>query len=259
MPKHDHSSFKPDVDALKSRCLIFTERLNLISFSLLIISSFIIFVVACVTYSQLQKYNSIISVTIPVGFIIISLFFIIVSLIGIIGIKREMLRLFQITIAFLLILIIIEIGIGGGTYGYRNGIQSKIQQWWDTTTDSNRNSLQTSWNCCGWSSPTDTPGSNCITNSTVLEEYQDFLTQESVKIQEGKLEELEYFELETRDLTQSASVGCQSSITNYFQQRLSAIGAVGLVFAFIQLFALVFCIILYVLLYREKNKSYLEV
>lgn len=269
MPKekrHSHKSDKP-VDVPKNQCLVFTQRLNIVSFSLVIVTAIIVLITAGVLYAQLKKYTSILTVTIPVGFIVISLFLLITAVIALIGIKRQLMKAVQVAIGFLLVLIIIELAIGGATYAYRNSLGQKMQSWWSSASNDERNQFQNDWSCCGFSEPHDFPGSNCIIkNGTTVQEYSTFSVEveeensEEMNIEEKSEEvQLDSFSSVDKQDTMRANVGCKDALIELFEKRLTPLSIVGLVFAFIQLFSLVFAVILLVVLYREKNRSYLSV
>jgi len=114
----------------------------------------------------LATYQSILRVTIPAGIIVVGVFLMILTVFGFVGVFKKSSKIFTWYLLLLLFLIIIQFGIGGGAYSYRNSIPSKMRQIWDNFSNSDRNRLQTQFNCCGYTNYTDLPGSNCFTNGT---------------------------------------------------------------------------------------------
>jgi len=255
MGKKKHARDVP-AEFPKNSCLVFTQRSNLVVFSILIILAFIVMITAGAIYSKLRTYHSILSVTIPVGFIVISLFLLLTSVLAIIGIKKNWMRPVQAAVAFLIILIIIEFAIGGATAALSGKIKPKMRDWWTSADPSDINQIQTQLNCCGFDSNQDLPGPNCFVNQTTVREMKYMISEEIYTVDELIIDSLE------RPVVRADVIdkqGCQPALTALFQKQLKPLAAVGLVFTTLQLIALIFIIAMLVVLYREKNRSYLEV
>jgi len=114
----------------------------------------------------LAAYQSLLRVTIPAGIIVLGLFLLILTVFGFVGVFKKSSKIFTWYLLLLLFLIIIQFGIGGGAYSYRNSIPTRIQTAWNDLSNNDKNKIQIQFSCCGYSNYTDSPGSNCWANAT---------------------------------------------------------------------------------------------
>jgi len=110
----------------------------------------------------LQGYDTILKVTIPAGVIVLGVFLLVSTILGLIGVSKHNGKLFAAYLFILFLLIICQFGVGGGGYTFRDQIPSQLEAAWRSSSDNDRNSVQQFYLCCGWWNSTDAAGSNCV-------------------------------------------------------------------------------------------------
>jgi len=93
-----------------------------------------------------------------------ALFFI--SLLGFCGACNKNRLLLTISFLVILALVLGQIALTIGGIVERNDIPNVLQEGWDSLTDSDKNTLQKEFDCCGFTNSTDAPGSVCPVNTT---------------------------------------------------------------------------------------------
>jgi len=110
----------------------------------------------------LQGYDTILKVTIPAGVIVLGVFLLVSTILGLIGVSKHNGKLFAAYLFILFLLIICQFGVGGGGYTFRDQIPSQLEAAWRSSSNNDRNSVQQYYLCCGWWNSTDAAGSNCV-------------------------------------------------------------------------------------------------
>jgi len=114
----------------------------------------------------LSGYDTILKVTVPAGVIVLGVFLLLSTILGLIGIYQKNGKVFAAYLFILFLLIICQFGVGGGAYTWKGEIPGQIEAAWRTLSDNDRNSVQQLYWCCGWWNSTDAEGSNCAPNTT---------------------------------------------------------------------------------------------
>jgi len=110
----------------------------------------------------LQGFDTVLKVTIPAGVIVLGVFLLVSTILGLIGVSKHNGKLFAAYLFILFLLIICQFGVGGGGYTFRDQIPSQLEAAWRSSSDNDRNSVQQFYLCCGWWNSTDAAGSNCV-------------------------------------------------------------------------------------------------
>jgi len=132
---------------------------------LMLVFSVILIGVGAGGIQTLSGFDTILKVTVPAGVIVLGIFLLISTILGLVGIYQKKGKVFAAFLFFLFILIICQFGVGGGAYTWRSQIPTQIEASWRySLSDNDRNSIQQQFYCCGWWNSTDAQGSNC--NST---------------------------------------------------------------------------------------------
>jgi ABC-type transport system involved in multi-copper enzyme maturation permease subunit len=169
--------------------------------------------------NSFQEYNFFYKNTIPSGLVVVGVFMLITVLIGFIGIKRKKPIILGIYIALMSILIICEFSVGGAAYAKRNSISQQLQNSWKNADPNSKNSIQTTFGCCGWINSTDFPGPNCVGNKTI-NSTNNFNLKKSIIIKEKLI-----------ILSNQTLPGCASQMISTFQNQLYIVGTIGILFA----------------------------
>jgi len=162
-----------------------------------------------------------------------------IIVLGLVGSFKKSTKFLAAYFALLFVFIICEFGVGGGAYALQSKIPTTLENSWATLPVVDRNALQSTWNCCGWLNPQDFPGSNC--NHT-MPTYNASATTTGIVYA-------------TTGLYVVSAVGCQNEITSYFQSQLYSVGTVGIVFATLQLLALISSIVVFAFIKVEQRRS----
>jgi len=223
----------------RKKCFTVFQRLNVVSNLFFALFAFLLVVLGALGLKNLQSYESFYKTTIPAGLLTLGVILLVIIALGLAGSWAKSTKLLLLYFVLLLLLIICEFGVGGGAYTLRGQIPSTLQAQWATLPDADKNALQAAYNCCGWSTPADTPGSSCpnITNSTQAGQFN-------------------YEEL--RGLIPSYSpnsTACEPTLVAYYQNELYIVGTVGVVFATFQLFALISSFVVFVFIKVEQIQS----
>jgi len=138
--------------------------------------------------------------------------------------------------------IICEFGVGGGSYAMRQDIPSILENSWSKLADVDKNGVQRKFACCGWFNSTDHPGSECWANST------------NSNNSSSPAESMELYMREVLAINNSTTP-CENYMVSFFQQQLYAVGTIGIVFATLQLIALISSIIVFAFIKVEQRRS----
>jgi len=225
----------------RKKCFTGFQRLNVVSN--LIFGLFAVLLVALggIGLRNLKAYESFYKTTIPAGLLTLGVILLVIIAIGLAGSWAKSTKLLLLYFLLLLLLIICEFGVGGGAYAIRGQIPTTLASQWSKLSDNDKNALQAAYNCCGWQSASDSPGSSCsnYTNSTTpnFERWNDY---------------------EERGWIWAAganSTACEPTLVAYYQNELYIVGTVGIVFATFQLFALISSIVVFAFIKVEQIQS----
>jgi len=132
-------------------------------------------------------------------------------------------------------------------------IPTTLEYQWTYLSDSDKNSLQHAYNCCGWWNVYDGPGSNCPSNSTLNHTNTNSSTDGGYAYQE--LRDILDVEQTQGNSTGNGTVPCEVAIVSYFQSELYIVGTVGILFATLQLLALISSLVVFVFIKIEQYQS----
>jgi len=209
----------------------------------------------------LSRYDFFYKNSIPSGLVVLGVFMLIVVVLGFVGMTKKHKGMLIAYIVLMLILIICEFGVGGGAIALRNDLPTKLKDAWDNSTDENRNEFQDYFECCGWETADDYPGSNCINISSTTPPTQSTSGSSSTGAHTTAGQFARYV-LETVELTQAGETvdnlnqegGCQSYILKTYRYQLYSVGVVGILFATFQIIGFIATAIVLDCVRFEKNE-----
>eukprot|EP01092_Planopodium_desertum_P000300 TRINITY_DN103_c0_g1_i5.p2 TRINITY_DN103_c0_g1~~TRINITY_DN103_c0_g1_i5.p2 ORF type:complete len:237 (-),score=44.84 TRINITY_DN103_c0_g1_i5:1113-1823(-) len=115
-----------------------------------------------------KSVSQLIPFTIPVGLIVLGVFTVLLSCFGCCGAWKESRGLLGLYFVILLILVIAQVGVGVGAVVYGNKLNDVLANAWASEeADNVRPEIQTEFNCCGWTDPSDHPSIPCPDNASV--------------------------------------------------------------------------------------------
>jgi len=234
----------------RKKCFTAFQRITVISNILFGLFAVLLVALGALGLKTLKAYDSFYKTTIPAGLLVLGVILLGIIAIGLAGSWAKSTKLLMLYFILLLIIIICEFGVGGGAYTLRGRIPDTLDASWMTLSDSDRNSFQVAYNCCGWAYPWDHEGSNCANVSN---------PNATIPLGGRSIEEEEYY---LRDATQignttmvNSNVGCEGQLVSYYQNELYVIGTVGVVFATLQLLALISSLVVFVFIKVEQVRS----
>eukprot|EP01092_Planopodium_desertum_P000298 TRINITY_DN103_c0_g1_i3.p2 TRINITY_DN103_c0_g1~~TRINITY_DN103_c0_g1_i3.p2 ORF type:complete len:236 (-),score=50.48 TRINITY_DN103_c0_g1_i3:1113-1820(-) len=123
------------------------------------------------SYALIQKpsISQLTPFSIPIGLIVLGVFTVLLSCFGCCGAWKESRGLLGLYFVILLILVIAQVGVGVGAVMYGNKLNVILADAW-TAADSDptvKQDIQTEFNCCGWTDPSDHPYIPCPDNASV--------------------------------------------------------------------------------------------
>jgi len=101
---------------------------------------------------QLQQVQTLVSITVPAGIIVLGVFIVVLTVVGcVVAYKEKLVGLIFYTVVMLILLIAL-IGVGGGSFTYRSEVPSVLQKAWVAAeaTPNILGLLQYQFQCCGW-------------------------------------------------------------------------------------------------------------
>jgi len=155
----------------------------------------------------------------PIGLLLIGIAIFAISILGLCGAGRENRFILALYILALVIIVLAQVAfIGGGLYE-RHRLPQMLDEGWEKIDDADKNLLQKEFNCCGFNSSTDAPGSVCPT-----------------------------------PVNNQAAEGCEDVLNSFIHNRLAWIIAIGFVLVLIEFLGLVFsCCLFHKIPTREEE------
>jgi len=224
----------------RRRCFSVFQRITVVSNIIFALFALLLIVLGGIAVKDLGQYSFITKVSVPAGLIVLGFILLIIIVLGLYGSFKKSTKFLAVYFVLLFLFIICEFGIGGGSYTLRNSIPTQLQNGWDTLPDVDRNNLQSYFNCCGWNDVQDHSGSNCWTNTSTP--FNASATTTLSMVTTG------------HQIVISANP-CENYMVSFFQAQLYTVGTIGIVFATLQLVALLSSIIVFAIIKVEQRRS----
>jgi len=239
----------------RRKCFTVFQRINVVSNIIFALFAILLIVLGGVAVKELAEYSFFTKVTIPAGLIVLGIILLGIILLGVLGAFKKSTKLLAAYFVLLFLFIICEFGVGGGSYTLRSEIPDTLDNSWAGLDDVDKSNTQAYWQCCGWRNATDNPGPNCWT----------YVNKSAIATTSGAAPALTTgIEQRRQDAPSAAApnngtlyynVGCQDGITTFFQAQLYAVGTAGIVFATLQLVALISSIVVFAFIKVEQRRS----
>jgi len=225
----------------RRRCFTVFQRITVVSNIIFALFAILLIVVGAVSVRELKNYSTLSRVSIPSGLIVLGFLLLVIIFLGLYGSFKKNTKFLAAYFLLLLIFVICEFGVGGGAYGLRGSIPQRLEESWDYIPDQDRNNLQIAFNCCGWSTTTDNPGSNCAVNST--------------NTTAAAADQAFNFRMVFKQSFTTYNGSCQEALISYFDSRLYAVGTIGVTFAVLQLLSLIGSIVVCGFIRAEQSRN----
>jgi len=238
----------------RRKCFTVFQRITVVSNIIFALFAILLIVLGGVAVKELNDYSFVAKVSIPAGLIVLGIILLFIIFLGVFGSFKKSTKLLAAYFVLLFLFIICEFGVGGGAYTLRDQIPDTLDRSWAGLNDIDKNALQKYWQCCGWNDPWDAPGSNCYSynhtnpNTTTGSMTTGFLSGGSTGATVRQSMRIE-------NATLNYSNGCQDPLVDFFQSQLYAVGTVGIVFATLQLLALISSIAVFAFIKNEQRRS----
>jgi len=252
----------------RRKCFTVFQRITVVSNIIFALFALLLIVLGGVAVKKLNDYSTYTKITIPAGLIVLGVILLFIIILGVFGSFKKSTKLLAAYFVLLFLFIICEFGVGGGSYAMQSQIPGKIQYAWANLNVQDKIQQQAYWECCGWMNPQDAPGLNCpqypnTTSTTGSVPVPATSTSSSTGT--GSSDDTDG----VRDFPQvvfrqavltnytmlNYTVGCESVLVSYFQTELYAVGTVGIVFASLQLVALISSIVVFAFIKIEQRRS----
>jgi len=230
----------------RRKCFSVFQRITVVSNIIFALFALLLIVLGGIAVKDLGQYSFITKVSVPAGLIVLGIILLVIILLGLYGSFRKSTKFLGAYFILLFLFIICEFGVGGGSYSLRQTIPGELQNGWGRLSDLDRNNLQTYFYCCGWLNSTDHPGSNCMANSTVTNSTGG--TTGMMMMQRDLMNTL-------AAQTVNTTTSCEGYMVSFFQAQLYTVGTIGIVFATLQLVALISSIIVFAFIKIEQRRS----
>jgi len=253
----------------RRKCFTIFQRITVVSNIIFALFAILLIVLGGVAVKELGQYSVFTKITIPAGLIVLGIILLFIIVLGVMGSFKKSTKLLAAYFVLLFLFIICEFGVGGGSYTLRGTMPATLEKSWASFDDIDRSNQQAYWQCCGWANPYDFPGSNCFsynhtTNAVTTGAVNAVTTGVVTNTSSVGRRSIDMdFDIDLRQVaTTSANVtyltsqvGCIDPITNFFQSQLYAVGTVGIVFATLQLLALISSIVVFAFIKIEQRRS----
>jgi len=238
----------------RRKCFTVFQRVTVVSNIFFALFAVLLIAIGGLGLTYLKQYNTIFKETIPAGLLVLGIILVGIIAIGLAGSFFKNTKLLLLYFILLLIFVICEFGVGGGAYTLRTRIPTTLEYQWTYLSNSDKNTLQTGYGCCGWWNVCDNPGSNCLTSScnSTNSTNGNSTTDGGYEYQELR----DFLETQVQgNTTMNTTVACKTAIVSYFQSELYIVGTVGILFATLQLLALISSLVVFVFIKIEQYQS----
>jgi len=225
----------------RRKCFSIFQKITVVSNIIFALFALLLIVLGGVAVKNLNQYSFYTKTSIPAGLIVLGFILLVIILLGLFGSFKKSTKFLGAYFILLFLFIICEFGVGGGAYALKSRIPTTLDNAWDSLSDIDKNNLQITFTCCGWGNMTDAAGSNCWSNGTVVNATRSMNS--------------EMIERAVMLKTNNATTGCESVLVGYFQSELYAVGTIGIVFATLQLVALISSIVVFGFIKVEQKRS----
>jgi len=246
----------------RRKCFTTFQRITVVSNIIFALFALLLIVLGGVAVKNLNQNSFMAKVSIPAGLIVLGVILLFIIFLGVFGSFKKSTKLLAAYFVLLFMFIICEFAVGGASYTLRGQIPTTLDNSWAKIPDADRVQQQTYWGCCGWTQPYDNPGSNCLSYnktdpSLTTGAVQPMTTGAATSTGGNSTRSTRFFERQSTANTTLLTYtnGCQSSIINFFQSELYAVGTVGIVFATLQLLALISSIVVFAFIKIEQRRS----
>lgn len=226
----------------RRKCFTIFQRITVVSNIIFGLFALLLIVLGSVAIKELKEYSFVMKVSIPAGLIVLGIFLLAIIALGIAGSFKKSTKLLGAYFILLFIFIICEFGVGGGAYGFRDKIPDEASASWIAIDDADRSNLQYSFTCCGWANLTDNAASNCYTykpDANYTGNWDPVPKPSNWVIPENG----------------TNITSCEDLVVDFFNDQLYAVGTAGIVFAVLQLLALISSIIVFAFIKIEQRRS----
>jgi len=231
----------------RRKCFTIFQRITVVSNIIFALFAILLIVLGAVSVRELGSYSSMTKISIPAGFIVLGFILLVIIFLGLVGSFKKNTKFLAAYFVLLLLFVICEFGVGGGSYSMRSQIPTRLEASWAILPDVDRNNLQIAFSCCGWFNSTDSPGSNCAVNTTNTNSTINSTLRDSFHEMD---EEFVY-----RQTFTNWTGPCKDALISYFNSRLYAVGTVGIVFAVLQLMSLISSIVVCGFIRVEQRRN----
>jgi len=231
----------------RRRCFTIFQRITVVSNIIFALFALLLIVLGGIAVKDLGQYSFITKVSVPAGLIVLGFILLIIIVLGLYGSFKKSTKFLGAYFILLFLFIICEFGVGGGSYSLRSAIPGELAAGWSKLSDVDRNGLQSYFYCCGWLNATDNPGTNCVLNTTVA--------NTTVATTTGSMMMREVMNQLNAPYTVNSTRACESYMVDFFQAQLYTVGTIGIVFATLQLVALISSIVVFAFIKVEQRRS----
>jgi len=236
----------------RRKCFAVFQKITVASNIIFALFALLLVVVGGIAVKELNQFSFVTKVSIPAGLIVLGLILLVIIFLGLYGSFRKSTKFLAAYFILLFLFIICEFGVGGGSYAYRSKIPSTLENGWARLDDVDRNNLQYDFGCCGWYNNTDFAGSNCV-NGSVTNNTHHVTTTTTTSTGSARYTLLR--NVMQSDSGANASIPCEGLMVSYFDSQLYAVGTIGIVFATLQLVALISSIVVFGFIKVEQRRS----
>jgi len=241
----------------RRKCFTIFQRITVVSNIIFALFALLLIVLGGVAVKALKQYSYIAKVSVPAGLIVLGIILLFIIFLGVYGSFKKSTKFLGAYFILLFLLIICEFGVGGGSYAYRSKIPDELETSWETLSDQDRSALQYSFWCCGWSSGSDHPGSNCPPlNSTMNGTATTGGSGTTGASVNGSMMRFMHESLQAANGSYiNATTPCNDLMINFFNAQLYTAGTIGIVFATLQLLSLISSVIVFGFIKVEQKRS----
>jgi len=228
----------------RKKCFTIFARMTVVSNIFFALFAVLLIALGGLGLRALRTYDSLYKQSIPAGLLVLGVILLGIIIVGLVGSWLKNTKLLLVYFVLLLFVIICEFGVRGGAYTLRGQIPGQLETSWAQLQNSDKNSIQASYNCCGWFNISDSPGTNCPNISNNIVSPRSLYPQQEYYVRDI-----------VGDTGNYTTPGCQPQVTAYYQSELYIVGTVGILFATLQLVALISSLVVFVFIKIEQYQT----